>query len=108
MFSNNMEIIVDKITELINKNIEYIDLYSCLFYDKKIIFKIKKYNDIEFLFYEFKKRVYYCLRNMSIIKSLVNINEKNDFQKVNIVNESKKITLYYNNDILVEIFFEIF
>lgn len=107
-----MEEIKNKIIKMIDIDMDYKDFYSCSFlhysYPKQLNFKIEKYDEIEYLFYEFKKKIYYCLQNISIINIILKNEQNINFSKIKIVNNCKKITMYYKNEIIIEIFFEIF
>lgn len=103
-----MEEIRTKMIKLIDANPDYKDFYSCRICLKKLIFKIEEYNEIEYLFYEFKKMIYYCLQNISLINIILKNEEDIDFSKIQLISECKKITMYYKKEIMIVILFEVF
>jgi hypothetical protein len=95
---------MNKVMKELNKNPDFIGFYKCSSNDSEITIQIIDYSHVENLFYIFKRRLYYALRNISIIESVIN---NPDLSKVS-VKMSDSIELFYDNILKLKVIIKVF
>lgn len=106
VIDNNTSNIINTIINKINRNPDYINFYKCTeINDNTIIFQILDYSNLEYLYYNFIKKIYYTLCDKSIISLIIN---NPDFTKVQIEKNINEIIIKNNDVIELKINIKIF
>lgn len=89
----------------IDKNVDFINFYKVIQSDDTLTFQVVKYSDLEYQYYQFKKRIYYTLCRKRILEMILG---HTDFSNVNIQNNSTDVCVYNNDQLVFKIDIKIF